>query len=83
MVTGSQDSDYESMRVFESYTIGYLTNYADGRSLDQIHRHMRNFVIQPKYDRTQDQLENFLTKLVDIGKLLHQGGLYKLKVRED
>lgn len=79
MDTGDRIPEYESMKMFEGYVIGYITNFLDGRTLDQIQRHLQNFVIHPKYDRTQDQLECFLATLIDMEKLMHIGGQYKLR----
>lgn len=70
--------EYESMKIFEGYVVGFVTNFPEGRTLDQIHRHLQNFVIHPKYDKTQDQLESFLAALIDRGKLAQFGGHYKL-----
>ncbi|GMH35992.1 hypothetical protein BSKO_03860 [Bryopsis sp. KO-2023] len=78
MITNSQDTDFAEMKVFHSYIVDYLRNQKDGRTLDHIQHHLRTFVIQPKYDKTQDQLSNFLVRLTDLGEITQQAGLYKV-----
>lgn len=66
------------MKAFESYIVGFLTNFPEGRTLDQIHKHLRMFCIQPKYDKLQDQLANYMASMMDRDKIVNQGGLYKI-----
>ncbi|GMH42828.1 hypothetical protein BSKO_10747 [Bryopsis sp. KO-2023] len=79
MVTNSQDmADFAEMKVFHSYIVDYLRNQKDGRPLEHIQRHLQTFVIQPKYDKSQDQLSSFLARLTDLGEINQHGGLYKV-----
>ena len=48
------------MGPFENYIVGVLTNWPAGLPLERLHNMLRMFVVNPKYDRSLEQLSAFL-----------------------
>ena len=53
-----------------------LTNF-DTMPLERIHNMLKMMVRDPPYDKSLQQLEMFLAKLVAEDKLIAEGGLYR------
>ncbi|CAD7695987.1 unnamed protein product [Ostreobium quekettii] len=72
---------HEELKAFETYIVDFLANGCNpgGCTLEQIHKHLRMFCIRPKYDKLQDQLAAYLATMMERNKVVHQGGLYKIK----
>ena len=70
------------MRVYEQYVMGMLTNL-ESLPLDRIHNMLKMFVQSENgdggYDRTEQELQRFLSRMVEDGKLEHSGGQYKIR----
>jgi anaphase-promoting complex subunit 2 len=66
------------MSPYENYIIGMLTNFAS-LTLERLHNMLRMFVISPKYDKSQEQLADFLAHLVGRERVAVEGALYKRK----
>ncbi len=70
------------VRVFryESYVMGMVTNL-ESLPLQKIHNMLKMFVLEPVYDKTIAELETFLAKLVNDGKLTFDGLVYRKNKR--
>lgn len=72
----------QEMRVYEQYVIGMLTNL-ESLPLGRIHNMLRMFVpaqgADRGYDRSEAELQRFLNRLVEDGKLESSGGQFKIK----
>ena len=72
----------QEMRVYEQYVIGMLTNL-ESLPLGRIHNMLRMFVpaqgADRGYDRSEAELQRFLNRLVEDGKLEQSGGQFKIK----
>ena len=70
------------MRVYEQYVFGMLTNL-ESLPLGRIHNMLRMFVpaqgADRGYDRSEAELQRFLNRLVEDGKLEQSGGQFKIK----
>lgn len=70
------------MRVYEQYVVGMLTNL-ESLPLSRIHNMLRMFVPAQGpdrgYDRSEQELQRFLNRLVEDGKLEAKGGHFKIK----
>lgn len=72
----TQDGPEKSeMAVYESYICGMLQNLKS-MPLEKIHNMLKIFVKTPVYDKTQDQLAEFLEQLVASGKIEVSSGQY-------
>ena len=67
-------------RLYESYVMTMLTNN-ESLVLEKIHNMLKMFMIEPKYNKTLVELETFLDKLLEQGKVLFEAGTYKKKGR--
>lgn len=67
-----------NMKVYESYIMGMVTNL-ESLPIEKIHNMLKMFVFEPVYDKTINELESFLEKLVNDGKLTFDGMLYRKK----
>jgi anaphase-promoting complex subunit 2 len=75
----SQEQQMEmNMKVYESYVMGMVTNL-ESLPLEKIHNMLKMFVLEPVYDKTIEELEAFLAKLVNDGKLTFDGLVYRKK----
>ncbi|KAJ7530253.1 hypothetical protein O6H91_15G086400 [Diphasiastrum complanatum] len=77
-VASVEDQWQQEMTVYESYIIGMLTNF-DSLPLDRIHNMLKMFVSDPPYDKTLQQLQVFLARLVGEEKLEIKDGVYRRK----
>ena len=72
----------QEMRVYEQYVVGMLTNLGT-LPLGRIHNMLRMFVpaqgADRGYDRSEPELQRFLNRLVEDGKLEMSQGQYKIK----
>lgn len=75
-VASMEDQWQQEMNVYESYVIGMLTNF-DSLPLDRIHNMLKMFVSDPPYDKTLQQLQGFLGRLVGEEKLEFRDGVYR------
>lgn len=75
-VASMEDQWHQEMNVYESYVIGMLTNF-DSLPLDRIHNMLKMFVSDPPYDKTLQQLQGFLGRLVGEEKLEFREGVYR------
>ncbi|EPY54127.1 anaphase-promoting complex subunit Apc2 [Schizosaccharomyces cryophilus OY26] len=67
------------MRVYWSFVVGMLTNLGS-LELERIHNMLTMFIPPPNgYNRTQNELREFLALMVKEDKLEFTGGAYKLK----
>jgi len=70
------------MRVYEQYVFGMLTNL-ESLPLGRIHNMLRMFVPasggERGYDRSEAELQRFLNRLVEDGKLELSGGNFKIR----
>lgn len=77
----SQEQQMEmNMKVYESYIMGMVTNL-ESLPLEKIHNMLKMFVLEPVYDKTLGELEAFLARLVNDGKLTFDGIVYRKKKR--
>ncbi|QDZ24626.1 subunit 2 of anaphase-promoting complex [Chloropicon primus] len=77
----SQEQQMEmNMKVYESYVMGMVTNL-ESLPLEKIHNMLKMFVLEPVYDKTIQELEAFLAKLVNDNKLTFDGIVYRKKKR--
>jgi len=65
-----------NMKVYECYIMGMVTNL-ESLPLEKIHNMLKMFVLEPVYDKTVDELQTFLAKLVSDGKLFFDGLVYR------
>ncbi|CAK9234248.1 unnamed protein product [Sphagnum troendelagicum] len=75
-VASMEDQWQQEMSVYESYVVGMLTNF-DSLPLDRIHNMLKMFVSDPPYDKTLQQLQGFLGRLISEEKLEVRDGLYR------
>ena len=72
----------DEMNVYEQYVVGMLTNL-ESLPLDRIHNMLKMFVPADNgdggYDRTEQELQRFLNRMVEDGKLELAGGQYKIR----
>lgn len=64
------------MAPFEPFVLGMLTNF-DALPLDRIHNMLKMFVTDPPYDRTMEQLSEFMGQLSTQDKVVLEGNVYK------
>jgi len=77
----SQEQQMEmNFKVYESYVMGMVTNL-ESLPLQKIHNMLKMFVLEPVYDKTIAELETFLAKLVNDGKLTFDGLVYRKNKR--
>ena len=72
----------QDIRIYEHYVVGMLTNL-ESLPLSRIHNMLRMFV-QPSdgdsgYNRTEAELQRFLNRLVEDGKLEQSGGFFRIR----
>jgi len=80
---GAAEAQLEAeMRVYEQYVIGMLTNL-ESLPLGRIHNMLRMFVpaqgTERGYDRSEAELQRFLNRLVEDGKLEVSAGQFKIR----
>lgn len=72
----------DEMKVYEQYVVGMLTNL-ESLPLDRIHNMLKMFVQSDDgnggYDRTEQELQRFLGRMVEDGKLEAAGGQYRIR----
>ena len=66
------------MRVYEQYIIGMLTNLVN-LPLSRIHNMIRMFVPSDDKDLSEAELQRFLSRMVEDGKIEVSAGMYKLR----
>ena len=75
---GAADAEAEAeMKVYEQYVIGMLTNL-ECLPLGRIHNMLRMFVPANTL-KSEQELQRFLNRLVEDGKLELAAGQYKIK----
>eukprot|EP00762_Andalucia_godoyi_P001807 ANDGO_06009.mRNA.1 Anaphase-promoting complex subunit 2 len=72
-----RQSDAE-MAIFESYIMAMLENLGS-MSGDKIHNMLKMYCLDPPYDKTLEQLQAFLNKLVANEQLDRDSGQFKLR----
>ncbi|EPX74508.1 anaphase-promoting complex subunit Apc2 [Schizosaccharomyces octosporus yFS286] len=78
-VQSQSDATASEMRVYWSFVVGMLTNLGS-LELERIHNMLTMFIPPPDgYNRTQNELREFLALMVKEDKLEFTGGAYKLK----
>lgn len=78
-VASVEDQLLKEMTVYEKFILGMLTNFGS-MALDRIHNTLKMFcVADPPYDKSLQQLQNFLAGLVSEEKLELRDGMYFLK----
>lgn len=78
VVASAEEQEAAGMRVYEQYVMGMLNNF-DSLPLERIHNMLKMFVSEPQYDKSAQQLEVFLGRLVSEDKLLHSSRSYSKK----
>lgn len=78
LVLSVEDKVLQEMAVYENYIMTMLTNF-QSMGLERMHNMLRMFVLQPKYDKSQDQLASYLNLMVARDRIICQNGLYKKK----
>ena len=72
----------QEMRVYEQYVMGMLTNLGS-LPVGRIHNMLRMFVPQTGtdqgFDRTEAELQRFLNRLVEDGKLEQSAGQFRIR----
>ena len=66
----------QEMAMYEQYIVGMLVNFSTGLPADRIHNMLKMFVPDQAYDKSAEQLQNFLGQLVGDEKLQVMGGIY-------
>lgn len=56
--------------------MGMLATFGAGLQLDRIHNMLKMFVPEQAYDKTEEQLSEFIGQLVSEEKLVMAGNLY-------
>lgn len=64
------------MAIYEQYITGMLTTFEGGLPLDRIHNMLKMFVPDQAYDKSEEQLSDFLAQLVAEEKLTASGNVY-------
>ncbi|KAL6983462.1 anaphase-promoting complex subunit 2 [Sarracenia purpurea var. burkii] len=78
-VASVEDQLHKEMTVYEKFIIGMLTNFGS-MALDRIHNTLKMFcVAHPRYDKSLQQLQSFLSGLIAEEKLELRDGMYLLK----
>lgn len=78
-VASVEDQLLKEMTIYEKFIMGMLTNFGS-MALDRIHNTLKMFCIaDPKYDKSLQQLQSFLSGLVSADKLELKDGMYFLK----
>ena len=77
-VVTAEESAAAGMMVYEQYVMGMLTNFPS-LSLDRIHNMLKMFVVDPVYDKSIEDLEQFLLGLVAQDKLSADGTSFSKK----
>ncbi|KAI8535246.1 hypothetical protein RHMOL_Rhmol10G0158800 [Rhododendron molle] len=78
-VASVEDQLHKEMTVYEKFITGMLTNFGS-MALDRIHNTLKMFcVADPRYDKSLQQLQSFLSGLVAEDKLELRDGMYFLK----
>ncbi|KAH7847253.1 hypothetical protein Vadar_023762 [Vaccinium darrowii] len=78
-VASVEDQLHKEMTVYEKFITGMLTNFGS-MALDRIHNTLKMFcVADPRYDKSLQQLQSFLSGLVAEEKLELRDGMYFLK----
>ncbi|PSS28755.1 Anaphase-promoting complex subunit like [Actinidia chinensis var. chinensis] len=78
-VASVEDQLHKEMTVYEKFITGMLTNFGS-MALDRIHNTLKMFcVADPRYDKSLQQLQSFLSGLVSEEKLEIRDGMYILK----
>ena len=62
--------------MYEQYIIGMLSTFETGLQLDRIHNMLKMFVPEQAYDKTEEQLLDFIGQLVTEEKLVMAGNVY-------
>eukprot|EP00210_Caulerpa_lentillifera_P002441 g2339.t1 len=74
----SEDASFRELHFFKPYILGYLQGRSQGASLDQIHRHLVRFIVQPAFDMNENLLSRCLSRLIEKGKIKLENGTYSL-----
>ncbi|GAB2280248.1 anaphase-promoting complex subunit 2 [Dionaea muscipula] len=78
-VASVEDQLRKEMTVYEKFIMGMLTNIGD-LALERIHNGLKMFcTADPRYDKSLQQLQSFLSGLVSEEKLEMRDGIYILK----
>ena len=77
-VASAEETAAAGMVVYEQYVMGMLTNFPS-LPLDRIHNMLKMFVVEPVYDKSINDLEQFLNDLVAKEKLMMEGSSYAKK----
>ncbi|GFS40400.1 anaphase-promoting complex/cyclosome 2 [Actinidia rufa] len=78
-VASVEDQLHKEMTVYEKFITGMLTNFGS-MALDRIHNTLKIFcVADPRYDKSLQQLQSFLSGLVAEEQLEIRDGMYILK----
>lgn len=78
-VASVEDELHKEMTVYEKFIMGMLTNFGS-MALDRIHNTLKMFCSSdPRYDKSLQQLQSFLSGLVAEEKLEFRDGVYLLK----
>ncbi|KAK9701972.1 Anaphase-promoting complex subunit 2 [Basidiobolus ranarum] len=78
-VQSAKEQQAEEMRIYWSYIVGMLTNLGT-LPLDRVQSMLSMFVQAPnKYNRTAEELQDFLDLMIREDKLEFSLGMYKLK----
>jgi len=73
-------AEEREMRVYEQYIIGMLTNLVN-LPLSRIHNMIRMFVPSDDKDLSEAELQRFLSRMVEDGKIEVSAGMYKLRAQ--
>ena len=78
----SVDAKIEEMRVYWPYVMSMLNNMGNSLSLDRIHTLLSMFVQGPnKFKRTKEQLSLFMELMLKEEKVVKDGPLFKLNMK--
>ncbi|CAG9466528.1 unnamed protein product [Pedinophyceae sp. YPF-701] len=76
-VQSEEERARAEMGMYQQYIVGMLTNF-DGLPLARIHNMLKMFVMDAKFDKSEEQLAAFLGALVSDGVLRKEGDEYHL-----
>jgi anaphase-promoting complex subunit 2 len=72
----ANEQQEEELKVYESFVVGMLKTFTT-LTADKVHTMLSNYV--PTYTLSQQDLNQFLSRLVKEDKLEYKGGQYNLK----
>lgn len=79
VTNSAEEQVVAEMGVYENYIIGMLTNM-QAMTLERLHQTLKVFSVNPKYDKTQEQLAAFMAVLEARDKVVLTNGVYKRKI---